>query len=302
MFEDLQVWMNGKIVPWNQATVHIMSHGFSRASAMFDVFGIHPGPNGPVAFRMDKHLDRLFRSADLLGMEMAYTKDEIVAAVKDITSLNNMSRGLIKILAYYGEEAVISLVLDSKLDLAVCGIPETDDLGLDQTKPIDICFAKWRKIHPATVPVEAKACSNYLNGMLARKDAISRGYDVGITLTTEGHVAEGSIESIFMVKNGVLKTPPRGNILQSVTRMSILEAAPAIGIKTMEEPIMPQELMAADELFVCHTGIKVQPVKRIEDRVLNNTPGPVSSKIAKLMEDICNSRDDRFRKWLQPVG
>lgn len=301
MFEHLQVWMNGKAVPWNQATVHIMSHGFSRASAMFDVFGIHPGPNGPVAFRMDKHLDRLFRSAELLGMEMAYAREEIVDAVKEIVRLNNISRGLIKILAYYGEEALISLVLDSKLDLAVCGIPETDDLGLDQTKPIGICFAKWRKIHPATVPVEAKACSNYLNGMLARKDAMNRGYDVGITLTTEGHVAEGSIESIFMVKDGVLKTPPPGNILQSVTRMSILEAAPAIGIKTAEERIMPQELMAADEIFVCHTGIKVLPVKRIEDRTLGQVPGPVSSKISRLLEDICNSRDDRFKDWLQPL-
>jgi len=301
MFEHLKVWMNGEVVPWNNATVHIMSHGFSRASAMFDVFGIHPGPNGPVAFRMDKHLDRLFRSAKLLGTEMAYTKGEIVDAVKEMVRENNINRGLIKILAYYGEEAVISLVLDSKLDLAVCAIPEMEDLGLDQTKPIDICFARWRKIHPATVPVEAKACSNYLNGMLARKDAMSKGYDVGITLTTEGHVAEGSIESIFMVKDGILKTPPRGNILQSVTRMSILEAAPAVGIRTSEENIMPQELMAADEIFVCHTGIKVLPVKRIEDRLFDEAPGPVSSKLSQLMKDICEFRDDRFKDWLQPV-
>jgi len=251
---------------------------------------------------MDKHLDRLFRSAELLGMEMAYTKEEIVDAVREIVRLNNINRGLIKILAYYGEEAVISLVLDSKLDLAVCGIPEMDDLGLDQTKPIDICFAKWRKIHPATVPVEAKACSNYLNGMLVRKDAMSKGYDVGISLTTDGYVAEGSIESVFMVKDGILKTPPRGNILQSVTRMSILEAAPAIGIETLEKQIMPQELMAADEIFVCHTGIKVLPVKRIEDRILDQVPGPVSSRISALMDNICNSRDDRFKDWLQTVG
>ena len=301
MFEHLQVWMNGTIVPWNQATVHIMSHGFSRGSAMFDVFGVHPGPNGPVAFRMDKHLDRLFRSAELLGMDMAYTREDIVAAVKEVVRLNNISRGLIKILAYLGEEAVISLVLDSKLDLAVSGIPAMEDLGLDQAKPIDICFAKWRKIHPATVPVEAKACSNYLNGMLARKDAVNRGYDVGITLTTDGQVAEGSIESMFMVKDGVLKTPPLGNILQSVTRMSVLEAAPAIGIETREEPIMPQELMEADEIFVGHTGIKVLPAKKIEGRVLENVPGEVTARISKLMDDICNCRDDRFKDWVQPL-
>jgi len=293
--------MNGKMVPWGQANVHIMSHGFSRGSAIFDVFGIHPSPKGPVAFRMDKHLDRLFRSAELLGMEMAYNKDEVRIAVGECVKANNISRGLIKILAYYGEEAIISLVLDSKLDLAICAIPETDDLKLDRADPIDICFARWRKIHPATVPVEAKACSNYLNGMLARKDAVSRGYDIGITLTVGGYVAEGSIESIFMVKDGVVKTPPLGNILQSVTRMSILEAVPAIGIKVKEEQIMPQDLLAADEIFVCHTGIKVLPVRRIEDRTLAHAPGPVSSKIAKLMDDICNGRDERFKDWLQPV-
>jgi len=302
MFNHLQVWMNGKMVPWEQANVHVLSHGFSRGSAIFDVFGIHPGPKGPTAFRMDKHLERLFGSAELLGMEMAYTKEEVARAVSDSVKVNNISRGLIKVLAYYGEEAIISLVLDSKLDLAICGIPATHDLGLDQAEPIDICFSKWRKIHPATVPVEAKACSNYLNGMLARKDAVSRGFDLGILLTTEGYVAEGSIESVFMIKSGILKTPPLGNILSGITRMSILEAAPAIGIQTSEEQISPEDLIRADEIFVCHTGIKVLPVKRIEDRMLGEAPGPITRDIMKLMDDICNSRDERFKDWLQPVG
>ncbi len=301
MFEHLQVWINGKMVPWNKATVHLMSHSFSRASAMFDVFGIHPGPNGPVAFRMDKHLDRLFRSAELLGMEMASTKDDVAKAVAALVKANNIGRGLAKILAYYSEEAVISLVMDSKADLAVFAIPETDELGLDKADPISICLSKWRKLHPATVPVEAKACANYLNGVLSRKDAVERGFDLGIMLTTDGYVAEGAIESVFMVKDGVLKTPSLGNVLQSVTRMSILEAAPMIGVETSEEKIMPEDLLAADEIFTCHTGIKVIPVKRIEDRVLNEVPGPVTAKIAKLIKDICEFRDDRFKDWFQSL-
>ncbi len=302
MFEALQIWMNGRMVPWDEANVHVLSHGFSRGSAIFDVFGIHPGPKGPVAFRMDKHLERLFRSAELLRMEMAYGEDQLTEAVAESVKANNIGRGLIKILAYYGEQAVISLVLDSRLDVAVCAVPAVDDLGLDESTPIDICFAKWRKIHPATVPVEAKACSNYLNGMLARKDSRARGFDVGILLTTDGYVAEGSIESIFMVKDGVLKTPRRGNILASITRMSILEAAPVAGIETSEEQITPVELLSADEVFVSHTGAKILPVKRIEDRVLAGVPGPVTQQLRRLMDDICNSRDERFRDWLQPVG
>ena len=302
MFEHLQVWINGKMVPWNRATVHVMSHSFSRGSAMFDVFGIHPGPDGPVAFRMDKHLDRLFRSAELLGFEMAYSKDDVAKAVAELAKANNIGRGLAKILAYYSEEAVISLVMDSKLDLAVFTIPETPDLGLDKADPISICLSKWRKLHPATVPVEAKACANYLNGALSRKDAVERGFDLAIMLTTDGYVAEGAIESIFMVKDGVLKTPPLGNILQSVTRRSILEAAPAIGLETSEEQITPEELMAADELFSCHTGIKVIPVKKIEGRIFDEAPGPVTAKISKLMKDICEFRDDRFKDWFQPLS
>lgn len=302
MFEALQVWMNGTMVPWNEANVHVLSHGFSRGSAIFDVFGIHPGPKGPVAFRMDRHLERLFRSAELLGMEMAYNGDQLTEAVRESVRANNIGRGLIKILAYYGEQAVISLVLDSTLDVAVCAVPAIDDLGLDESTPIDICFTKWRKIHPATVPVEAKACSNYLNGMLARKDAKARGFDVGILLTTDGYVAEGSIESIFMVKDGVLKTPRRGNILASITRMSILEAAPVAGIETSEEQITPMELFSADEVFVSHTGAKILPVKRVEDRSLADVPGPITKQLQQFMDGICNSRDERFRDWLQPVG
>ena len=233
---------------------------------------------------------------------MAFTREEVAKAVTELVKANNIGRGLAKIMAYYSEEAVISLVLDSKLDLAVFGIPETDELGLDNAKPISICLSKWRKIHPATVPVEAKACANYLNGALSRKDAVERGFDLGIMLTTDGYVAEGAIESIFMVKDGVLKTSPLGNILQSVTRMSILEAAPALGIEISEEQITPEELLAADEIFTCYTGIKVVPVKRVEGRTLNEAPGPVTLKISKLMNDICNFRNERFKSWLQPVG
>ena len=290
------------MIPWQSANVHIMSHGFSRGSAIFDVFGIYPGPKGPAAFRMDKHIERLFKSAELLGMEMFYTKEQIIDAVVKSVKANNIKRGTIKIFAYYGEESVVSLVLDSKLDLAIYGIPETDDMRLDQATPIEICFAKWRKIHPATIPVEAKACSNYLNGMLARKDAVNRGFNVGILLTTDGYVAEGSIESIFMVKDNVLKTPPLGNILSSVTRISMLEAASDIGIKTLEEQISPEELMGADEIFVCRTGVKVLPVRKIEERVMDVAPGPVTSELSQLMSDIYHFRNDRFSHWLQVIG
>ena len=301
MFQDLKVWINGEMTPWGEAKVHIMSHSFARGSAVFDVLGIHPGPDGPTAFRLDRHLDRFFKTAQLLGMKIGYSREELRNGISEVVKANNMGRGIIKLMGYYSEEAIIKLVMESALDIAIFAIPETDELVLDKAEPIKVCISKWRKLHPATVPVEAKACANYLNGMLSRRDAAERGFDLAIMLTTDGHVAEGAIESVFVIKNGIVKTPPLGNILQSVTRMSILEAAPSIGLDVMEEQIMPQELLAADEMFTCHTGIKAIPVRQIENRVFDVVPGPITSRISRLMEDICSFRNKQFQHWMEPL-
>ena len=297
---ERKVWFNGNMIPWKDATVPLLSHGFSRGSAIFEVFGIHEGPNGPMAFRMDEHIKRLMKSTQLLGMEMAYSTEEIVEAVAETVKANRMGRGLIKMLAYWGEEAIIQLVLESKLDLAIFAIPASEELGLDSTQPITACLSRWRKIHPDTVPVEAKACSNYLNGYLARKDANERGFDVGFLLGTDGFLAEGSIESVFLVKDGILKTPPLGRILSSITRLSILQAAPIINIPTSVEPILPEELFTAEEIFTSHSGIKFSPVARFEDRTLQ-TPGPITMQLMELMNNILNFSDDRFSEWFQPL-
>ncbi|MBW1696826.1 MAG: aminotransferase class IV [Deltaproteobacteria bacterium] len=301
MSNERKVWLNGELIPWQQATVPLLSHGFSRGSAIFEVFGTHVSPNGVMAFRMDEHLKRLERSARLLGMELAYSTDTIVQGVIETVRANNLGRGLIKILAYWGEEAIIQLVLDSKLDVAIFAIPDSEELGLDRAKPISACLSKWRKIHPETVPVGAKACSNYLNGYLARRDAYERGYDVGILLGTDGFLAEGSIESVFIVQGGVLKTPPLGRILSGITRLSVLQASQAVGIPVSEEPILREDLFEAEEIFTTHSGIKVSPVARFEDRELE-APGPITRQLMELMDDITNFRDDRFQHWFQPLN
>jgi len=301
MSNDSKVWLNGNLIPWQQATVPLLSHGFSRASAIFDVFGVHVGPTGPAAFRMDEHIKRLMNSAELLGMEMAYSAAQIVEAVKTTVNVNRFGRGIVKMLAYWGEEAVIKLVLDSKLDLAIFTIPESEELALDKPRPLSACLSKWRKIHPETVPVGAKACSNYLNGYLARRDANQRGFDIGILLSTDGFLAEGSIESVFIVKDGVLKTPPLGRVLSSITRMSVLQAAPQVGIRVVEEPISAEALLSADEAFTAHTGIKVEAITRLENRQLPEI-GPVTKQVMQLMDNIIQFKDDRFQDWFQALS
>jgi len=300
MNNDSKVWFNGELIPRRDATVPILSHGFSRGSAIFDVFGVYPGPQGLMAFRMDDHLKRLMKSAELLEMELPYSTGEIIEGVKATVKANRIGRGIIKILAFWGDEAITELVLDSRLDVAIFAIAEGDNLVMDKKQTLSACLSKWRKLHPETVPVGAKACANYLNGYLARKDAATRGFDIGILLGTDGFLAEGSTESVFIVKEGVLMTPPLGRVLSSITRLSILQAVPEIGQTVVERPIPADELLAADEMFTVHTGTKIEPVGRFEDRQLE-APGPVTQRVMHLMDDIMQLKDERFKGWFQPL-
>lgn len=300
MSDQRPVWLNGQMIPWENAKAPLLSHGLSRGSAIFEVFGVHPGPDGPKAFRMDKHLDRLFHTASCLGMELAYTKEEFAEATSKTVRANNIGRGLVKMIAYWSDEPIISLVLDAKLDTAIFAVPEGDGLALDSTKPATACFSKWYKLHPLTVPTTAKACAYYLNGMLARKSAMERGYDIGILRHTDGFVAEGSIESVFMVKDGILRTSPLGKILSSITRMSIIEAAKAADIEVSQAMITTDELLNADEMFTSHTGTKILPIKKFEDKELP-APGPCTAKLSQIMKDITSFKDDRFKHWFQSL-
>lgn len=300
MADGLLVWRNGQLIPSEKATVHLLSHALSRGSAVFEVFGTHPGPEGIVAFRMDEHLKRLATSLQWLEMELSCTFDELTHGVKEVVAANGVGRGLVKIMAYWSGESVIDLVPRVPLDVAVFAIPDSEDLGLDRWKNISVCVSKWRKLHPETAPVEAKACANYLNGYLARKDALDRGFDVGLLVGTDGFLAEGSVEAVFLVREGELITPPSHRILRSVTRQSILEAAPVAGVSAREEAIRPHALFSAEEIFTSHSAIKIAPVERVEDRKLE-APGPVTRRLMELVDDIMHFRDDRFAAWFQPL-
>ncbi|MBU0465091.1 MAG: aminotransferase class IV, partial [Proteobacteria bacterium] len=162
------------------------------------------------------------------------------------------------------------------------------------------CISKWRKLHPETIPVQAKACANYLNGYLIRKDANDRGFDIGLSVGTDGFVAEGSIESIFIVKDGILKTPPLGRILASITRDSIIKIANANDIKIEETILQKEDLFSADEMFTSHTGIKVTPIKRFEENELQ-APGSVTTIIMELMDNTLNFKDKSFYSWFQKL-
>ena len=301
MSDERQVWLNGKFLPWASATVPILSHSFSRASAIFEIFRIHTGPEGPAAFRMDAHLKRLMNSAGLLEMEIDFSVDTIAGAVAETVILNDIDRGVVKIMAYWGEVAVIRLLPRSKPDLAIFAIAEMPEMNLDNQVPVRTCISKWRKIDPKTVPVSAKACSNYLNAYLARKDAVARGFDIGIMLGTVGFVTEGSAESVFIVKDGIVKIPPLGRVLPGISRMSVLEMAISMRLETVQEPLSMDDLYEADEMFLSHTGAKVEPVELFEDKRLP-APGPVTHRLMEQMARILAFQDESYMQWMQKLS
>jgi branched-chain amino acid aminotransferase len=234
-------------------------------------------------------------------MQLDYSAEEIAAAVKETIRANRPAEAAaIRVLGYY---SVVTLEVDrpaGPLDLFVMAADAARLGEAPDGRTIAACFSTWRKLSGDMVPVEAKTAANYLNGMMVREDAKSRGFDQGITLDADGAVAEGSTESVFMVKDGVLRTPPLGRILRSITRLTIIEAARADGLVVDDGPVAPEEMLAADEIFTACTPLKVLPVHRFEDRDLT-APGPVTSRLDALLADICRGRDERFKDWLFPV-
>ncbi len=302
MFKERLMYVKGKLVPWEEATVHLMSHSFCRGSAIFEVMKLHKTDKGRAIFRLDAHLSRLARTASLLGMDLPTDDEGFTQAIFQTIRGNEVENGYVKLICYYGNVAVKVMPNQESMDVCVAVVdPEKDLEGEEATSGetnLVITFCKTRKLHPETIPIEAKAAANYLNGMLSRIEARERGADVGIMLDTQGFVAEGSTESIFMVNDGILYTPSEGTVLKSISRKSVLELAPALGIETIEKRISPEFLMEADEIFLSSTGGRVQPVRKIDDRDLPVVPGPVSKRLMEAFEAIYQDKEPRFSHWL----
>lgn len=304
MNSDAVVFMNGSFVQWHEATVHIMCHSFGRGSAIFEVIGFHNIPRGRFIFRLDDHIDRLFETAKLLDMELPLSRESLHDVVRETVQKNKTREGFIKIVGYFPQISFEATYPRKELDLAVFIV----DPGMDQSTPglslqegVTVCLSRWTKLSSRMVPIEAKVAANYLNGIMARNDATERGCDFAILCDDEGFLAEGTTESLFLVKGNTLITPSLGTILHGVTRRSILEAAQATGLETVEDKLPGEIIYTADEMFLSGTPRKIIPVKRMENRIFEEIPGPVTKKLSDLMNTIVSGEDDRFSKWLCPV-
>ncbi len=235
--------------------------------------------------------------------KLSLSHKEFCEAAAGTVKRNQLKQGIIKIICYYSHFSIEVIPPQKPLDVSIFALDPAQDLkeGFRKDPSTTAGISKWRKLDPQTVPVRAKAAANYLNGMVARIETGKRGFERAIMLDTQGFIAEGGTESIFLVKAGQLMTPALGTVLAGISRMSILQAAEVNGLQTVEGRLEPELLYEAEEMFFPCSPLKVWPVRQFEDRVLPNIPGPVTQKVAALIDDIVSGKDARFKDWLYPV-
>jgi len=305
MLDERWVYRNGGFVKWPEATVHMMSHSFARGSTIFEVISFYATASGPAVFRLHEHIARLEKSAAYLDMELPGGHDDLCRTVAETVQRNRLRQGVIKMVGFYPQFALDIQPPQRRLDLAVFALDPAQDLpSLEYSfeKGTTAGIARWRKLDPQTIPIEAKAAANYLNGMIARLDVQKRGLEDAVMLDTQGFIAEGATESVFLVHNGRLTTPCLGTVLDSITRRSILQVARHLGIETLEGRLRPELLFEAEEIFFANTPFKVIPVRRIEDRVMPDAPGPVQRRLWDALQRIATGKEPAFADWLYPVA
>src|SRR6201984_1111014 len=297
------IWHNGKLIPWDKATLHVMSHVVNYGSSVFRGIRFYSLPGGPAIFPPQEHTQRLLDSAKIYRIDVNFTREELVAAMVEVVTNNGVWPCYIRpiVVRGYGEAGVNPF--NSPTEVYICNYPWGKYLGSDAEEGVDVCVSSWTRIAPNTLPSMAKSGANYMNSQLIKMEAIVNGYAEGIALDTEGYVSEGSGENVFVVRNGVLQTAPLGNsVLPGITRDSILKLARELGIPVVEAGIPREMLYIADEAFFTGTAAEVTPIRSVDRiSVSNGEVGPITRALQKEFFGIVRGeKPDRFN-WLTPV-
>jgi branched-chain amino acid aminotransferase len=296
-----KIWRNGQLIPWEQANIHVMSHVVHYGSSVFEGIRCYAQPTGAAVFRLPEHMQRLIDSAKIYRMTLPYSLDELCAAVVDVIENNGVAPCYIRPIALRGYGEIGVNPVGSPIDVFIANFPWGKYVA--GHGGADVCISSWNRLAPNTMPALAKAGANYMNSQLIRMEADINGYAEGIALDVNGLVSEGSGENVFVVRNGVLYTPPLSNsALSGITRDSVLTIARHLGLPVVEQS-MPRELLyIADEVFFTGTAAEVSPIRSIDRIVIGDgSTGQITKQIADEFFGIANGlRPDRFG-WLTPV-
>ena len=295
-----KIWMNGELVDWGDAKVHVGAHGLHYGSGVFEGIRCYETDAGPAVFRLTDHLQRLHQSARLLHMEMPYSVDELHAACLEVVGVNGLAECYLRPIAFYGYGELGVHPGTNPVDVVVMTWPWGTYLGEDALeKGVRAKVSSWKRVGPNTIPHVAKATGIYLNSMLAVLEATRAGYEEAILLTDDGYVADGSGENVFVVKDEIISTPDlSASILQGITRHTVIEIAQTLGYAVHERQLLRSDLYVADEVFMCGTAAEVTPVRSVDDHEIG-APGPLTKAIQNAFFEIVRGRDERFSRWLE---
>jgi branched-chain amino acid aminotransferase len=297
-----KIWLNGELVDWEDATVHVGVHGLHYGSGVFEGIRCYETPRGPAVFRLTDHIKRLEMSARLIYMTLPYSVEELTTATQELLSVNGLPACYIRPIAFYGYGTLGVPPRQNPVYVAIMSWPWGTYLGAEALeKGIRAKISTWRRVGPNTIPHAAKATGVYLNSMLAVMEANRAGYEEALLLTEDGYVGDGSGENIFVVKDGVITTPDlSASILQGVTRLAVIQIARDLGYELREKPIIRTDLYMADELFMTGTAAEVTPIRAVDDVELGD-PGPVTKAIQDTYLRTVTGQVDRYAEWLEHV-
>lgn len=302
-----KIWLNGSLVDWDNAKIHVLTHGLHYATGVFEGVRCYKTVDGSEIFRLSDHIQRLMDSARIYYMDLGYTKQQLERAVVETVRANDMEECYIRPIAYYGYGKMGVNPLPNKVSIAIAAWKWDEYLKRTEggEKGVRGIVSSWIRIDNRAMPMRAKATANYANSVLARVEAIKAGFDEAIMLNSSGTVVEASAENIFIIKNDVLVTPPiSSGALEGITRSSILSIAKENGIECEVRNMSRDELYTATEVFLTGTAAEVKPVVEIDNRTIGDgQTGKMTKKLASLFDAVVHGRDKKFSKlWLTPIN
>jgi branched-chain amino acid aminotransferase len=302
MQETEKIWMNGELVDWADARIHVGTHGLHYGSGVFEGIRCYDTVKGPAVFRLSDHLKRLEHSGKVLFMDLPYTLEELRAATHELIAANGIVSCYIRPLAFYGYGELGVATTGNPIDVVIMSYPWGAYLGEDgQRQGITTMISSWQRVGPNVIPHVSKATGVYLNSMLAVTEAIRAGYDEAILLTATGTIADGSGENIFVIKDGSIATPSLStSILPGITRDTIIQIAQDLGYTVEETDLIRSDLYLADEVFMCGTAAEVTPLRSVDDVEIG--VGPITLEIQAAYLDTVRGRSERWSQWLEYVS
>jgi branched-chain amino acid aminotransferase len=298
-----KIWFNGALVPWADAKVHVLAHGLQYGTGVFEGMKSYPTADGPAIFRLDAHLERFFKSAELYDLVMPYTMAALTDASLEVVRANRLDASYLRPVAFFDAGTLSVWTSECPVSVAIAAVPTGKYLA-NADSGVRVTVSPIRKFDNSAIPAWAKACGQYINSARAVNDAQRRGFDEALLLNAQGLVAEGSGENLFVVKQGTLVTNDKdASILMGVTRASVLEIAKDLGIEARVAPISVEDVLAADELFFTGTAVEVTAIREVDGRQISGgKPGPITRRIQETFNQAVRGQLPQYRRWLSFVN